>query len=251
MDPKDSMNIGIYKIPSAKELIGHKTWADEDDIKKYQRWIDHAMTPGTSKGYRKYIEFCVKRGHLTTSSSSIFGDWIDKEKPRIKEVEDALQDLWPNTDESTKERLKDYAETKLKESVNFERGIEPIDAMELGDVQGRKMKIAYKQLRKAIEEMAVEWWGPDILEYEDNPYMRIKELNQKLFIEIGIERTDGATTYFYYLAYVPEPDPDNGGANWAAGYEISRLFPNSQTDEIPYDSLEDAINKMKYWYKKL
>jgi hypothetical protein len=144
--------------------------------------------------------------------------------------------------------------------AQFVRGAEPIDSMSLGDVIGRRMKVAYKQLREAIEKIAVEEWGdPEILKHEDNPYMKIKELKQKLFIEVGIERKEGESTYFYYLVYVPEPDPDNGGANWAAGYKThhkskwptSPNAPAEEGDEIPYDNLEDAINKMKWWIKNL
>lgn len=129
-DPKNSMDIGIYSIPSAKELIGNEDWVDSSNIEKYQRWIDFAMAPGKSKGFRKYVRFCVERGHITTSSSSVFQDWIDEEKPKIKEVEDALENLWPDSDSASKERLIYYAEKKLQES--FQRGIDPKRSMDIG-----------------------------------------------------------------------------------------------------------------------
>ena len=106
LDPKRAMGIVIYVIPRAEILIGHKAWADAKILDKYQYMIDCAMKPGKSIGYRKYIKFVVEAGHASGSASSVFGDWLKKEKENIniKEVEDALNDLWP-TDEDAKERL--------------------------------------------------------------------------------------------------------------------------------------------------
>ena len=142
--------------------------------------------------------------------------------------------------------------------AQFVRGQDPMDSMELGRVNERKIKKARKEMFDGIKKIAIEQWGKDVWELKDNPYMRIKELNQKLFIEIGIEYTPegpSGSKYFAYIIFVPEPDEE--GSEWAAGYKIERKFrlpqsPNAmpnEGDEIPYDNMEDALAKMEYWVK--
>mgnify|MGYP001767318427 FL=1 len=67
--------------------------------------------------------------------------------------------------------------------AQFVRGQDPMDSMELGRVNERKIKKARKEMFDGIKKIAIEQWGKDVWELKDNPYMRIKELNQKLFIE--------------------------------------------------------------------
>jgi len=142
--------------------------------------------------------------------------------------------------------------------AQFVRGQEPMDSMELGDVMGRKMSRERTRIYEAIKKMAIEHWGGEVWELKDNPYMRIKEKKTKDYLEIGIEYTPEGpkgSTYYTYVVYVPDPDEDL--TDWAAGYNIQRKFrmpqsPNAspdERDEIPYDTLEEALGKMEYWLK--
>lgn len=112
----EKLGIGKYFIPSVKELLKNKSWAKKGqswnpDIQKYEKWRKDAMNSYRSNGYRKYTEWAIIPGHLTRSSSSVFSDWLEEKKDKLslKEVKDALNDLWPNSDLDSKERLINYA----------------------------------------------------------------------------------------------------------------------------------------------
>ncbi len=112
LETRKALGIGSYQIPSAQELIGHKGWADQDSIERYQRTIDHAMDDDSSNEYRKYIQFVVENGHLTSSSSSVFNAWVKEniEDMTIEGIRKALDDLWPrNTDENSKSTIIHHA----------------------------------------------------------------------------------------------------------------------------------------------
>ena len=128
----------------------------------------------------------------------------------------------------------------VKESLNFERGLDPRDAMQIGLIKERKMKAAYKKMKKVCHQMLMT------IENKDK-YLNIKEDIQKDYIKIGIEHTNYKIINFYYLVYIPDEDI---GDIWAAGYTSNyngeRLILLTQ-DKIDYDNLEDAVNKMKWW----
>lgn len=143
--------------------------------------------------------------------------------------------------------------------AQFVRGQEPMDSMELGRVNERKIKKARAEMFKEIKRIAIEHWGGEVWEIKDNPYMRIKENSKNdNFVELGIEYTPEGpykSSYFAYLVFVP--DPDENESSWAAGYQINRKsslptppnVKNHDSDEIPFDSLEDAVVKMEYYLK--
>lgn len=60
-----------------------------------------------SDGYKKYLKFVKDKGHISVNASSVFGAWLDQEKKSLsmKDVKDALKDLWPNTDADAKSSL--------------------------------------------------------------------------------------------------------------------------------------------------
>ena len=248
VDPKTSMRIGYYYARSQEFM---------DFIKEEMSWNDPVIEM-TDDGNFTY--HCLP-------GNSVIGELREAvEKFGWKDVIKVNKDPddWGSRhhdDGSTRHYyvLKFKKDKKLKESLNFERGSAPMDSMEIGRVNERKMKIAYNQIKEAIEKMAVEWWGPEILTQEDNTYFRIREKVTEDFMEIGIEHQPDRWKYFYYLVYVLNPDEGEGETHWAAGYNFKKVGgwpagPNAMTedhDEIPYDTLEDAINKMKYWYKNL
>jgi hypothetical protein len=200
----------------------------------------------------------IEREHFFAGYSVITTDQIGDQKP-CDSLEKAMLEV--------RIYLNKYnwtAKGAVHESVNFERGQDPMDSMELGDVLGRKMKAAREKMKKGIEEVAVRYWGDEeILKHEDNVYMRFKEKRSKNeYLEIGIEYTPegpSGSSYYSYIVYVPEPDEEL--TEWAAGYKTNLKFrgasailksPNlkdSEQDEIPFDTFEDAINKMEYWLK--
>jgi len=247
VDPKTSMRIGYYYARSQEFM---------DFIKEEMSWNDPVIEMPDDGNFTYH---CLP-------GNSVIGELREAvEKFGWKNVIRVNKDPddWGSRhhdDGSTRHYyvLKFKKDKKLKESLNFERGMDPKDSMELGDVTGRKMKVAYEQIKGAINRMIVDWWGGiEILHQKDNPYMRIKEKVHKEYVQIGIENQVGESTYFYYLVYVPYTDEDL--TDWAAGYEIHHkskygYSPNvkaQEQDEIPYDTLEDAINKMEYWYKNL
>jgi hypothetical protein len=204
------------------------------------------LKPNLTHPYKYWIYYDTERELFFAGYSEIATDQIGDQKP-VGTLEQAMLE--------TRIYLNKYnwtAKGAKYESVNFERGLAPVDSMEIGRVNERKIKAAYKQMKEACEEMVKEWEG-------EPPYMKIKENIQKEFVEIGIEYSPGRTIHFYYLVYVPDPDIEEGGTNWAAGYRVkyskwpspSPNVPSDDQDEIPYDTLEDAINKMKWWYKNL
>ncbi len=90
----------------------NKSWANKESIDRYQDMLNSAHNK--SLGFKKYTQFVVNKGHITRSASSVFQDWIDENSKNLtlKEIEDALQDLWTNTDEDAKSRLRYYAHKK-------------------------------------------------------------------------------------------------------------------------------------------
>ena len=142
--------------------------------------------------------------------------------------------------------------------AQFVRGQEPMDSMELGRVNERKIRKAREEMYKGVKKIAIEHWGGEVWESKDNPYMRVKEAKNENFIELGIEYTPEGpykSTYFAYIVFVP--DPDDNSSNWAAGYQIHHKSslpqpPNVkewESDEIPYDNLDNALAKMEYYLK--
>lgn len=118
-DPKKAMGIGRYFIPPIEELLKDVSWAQPEkgwnpELENYDQWREEAMKPDKSDGYRKYIEFCIIPGHISPSASSVFEDWIKNKgnELTLKEIKDALNDLWPDTDESSKYSLIEYAKNK-------------------------------------------------------------------------------------------------------------------------------------------
>jgi len=134
--PLEKMGIGKHKIPSAKQLIGHKKWANKDDLERYQGYIDRAMAPEKSSGFRKYIQFVVENGHITASASSVFDSWVEQNinSLSLKEVRDALEDLWPGSDREAKTRCLHRAERLgITESQHFERTGTPLEKLNIGE----------------------------------------------------------------------------------------------------------------------
>jgi DNA-directed RNA polymerase subunit L len=262
-DPKAEIGIGnkIVQLANRMEMGARIICRDYNlDLSTIKKEVNErgisvefdGLKPNLAHPYKYWMYYDKEREHFFVGYSEIATDQIGDQKP-VESLEQAMLE--------TRIYLNKYnwtAKGAKYESVNFERGIEPVDAMKLGDVTGRKMKIAYKQIKEAINKMAVEWWGnEEILTQAYNSYMRIKEKVNPEYIEVGIENQVGESTYFYYLVYVP--DPDENLTNWAAGYKINHKSKNSyspnvktdEQDEIPYDTLEDAINKMEWWYKNL
>lgn len=148
--------------------------------------------------------------------------------------------------------------------ARFVRGQEPIDSMELGDVMGRKMKKAREEMLKAIKKLFVAYRGKITNDNEliENPYMRIKEttdadyteINFDSFIEIGIEFTPEGPKGKYYYAYIVYCPGSNLNPEepWAAGYVIKDSNESiiiGDIDEIPYETIEEALSKMEYYIK--
>jgi len=142
--------------------------------------------------------------------------------------------------------------------AQFIRGQEPMDSMEIGRVNERKIKNAREKMYQGIKKIAIEQWGGEVWELKDNPYMRIKENTNENFVEIGIEYTPegpAKSTYFAYVVFVPEPDKNE--SQWAAGYQIHHKSswpksPNAkewESDELPFDHLDNALVKMEYYLK--
>jgi len=267
LDPKKSMKIGLYQwqnidyenILTCKEnfvLYNSDLNATEKEINANKKF---------SKNFLKGQQLIIKSVEWFTST--IVSDGIEEKIPKLQIAYWVIDANGRNMDsgimKGTIEKFTKFFNLtdnkSLEESLNFERGSAPMDSMEIGRVNERKMKTAYNQIKEAIEKMAVEWWGPEILTQEDNTYFRIREKVTEDFMEIGIEHVPDKWSYFYYLVYVLNPDEGEGETHWAAGYNFKKVGgwpagPNAMTedhDEIPYDTLEDAINKMKYWYKNL
>jgi len=255
---KESVNFERGADPKASMRIGHYARAQEfmDFVRKELSWNNPTIEM-TDDG--NFVYDCAPGNSVIGELKRVvekFG-WKDVIKVN-KDPDDWASRSYDDGADRHYYVLKFKKDKKLKESINFERGMDPKDSMKLGDVAGRKMKVAYEQIKGAINRMIVTWWGGvEILHQKSNPYMRIKEKVHKEYIQIGIENQVGESTYLYYLVYVPDPDDDL--SHWAAGYEIHHkskygYSPNvkaQEQDEIPYDTLEDAINKMEYWYKNL
>ena len=114
----EKLGIGKHVIPPIEELLKNVRWAQSGDYveekEKYRDWITDAMKPERSSGYRKYTQWAIIPGHITRSASSVFEGWIEEmaDEITLQEVKDALNDMWPNTDEDAKEALISYAKRK-------------------------------------------------------------------------------------------------------------------------------------------
>jgi len=256
-DPKEQMSIGnkIVQLEKRMERAARIICRDYDlDLNTIAPWKDDrgmgvefdGKQPNILYPYRYWIFYDFEREHFWAGYTYIPKDEIADQMPKNSLEEAMLQTrIYLN-------KFNWHAKGAVKESVNFERGLKPMDSMEIGRVHERKMKAAYRQMKEACEEMIKEWRG-------EPPYMRIKENIQKEFMQIGVEYTPGSSTYYNYLVYVPDPDIEEGITHWAAGYKIehrskwpsSPNAPTDEQDEIPYDTIEDAINKMKWWYHNL
>jgi hypothetical protein len=269
-DPKEMMGIGnkiiqlANRMERAAQIICRDHKLDLNTIKKEVNekgiFVEFdGLKPNLLYPYKYWIWYDIEKEHFWVGYSEIATDKIRDQNP-VGSLELAMQEIRIYLNKYNILTLQRYLKRAKYESVNFERGLDPKDSMAIGDVTGRKMKVAYDQMKGVINRMIVDWWGGvEILQHKSNPYMRIKEKKNKEYLEIGIENQVGESTYYYYLLYIPDTDGDSNLINWAAGYKISRHpkfsmspnVPKEEQDEIPYDNLEDAINKMKWWYQNL
>jgi|GEM_PF-2366369 hypothetical protein len=139
--------------------------------------------------------------------------------------------------------------------AQFVRGQDPKDAMDIGRVKERKIKNARIQIYEGIKKIVIEYWGKEVWELEDNPYISIKEEWDENSTKIGIEYTPEGprgSLYYTYIEYSREFSD-----KFAAGYHIQRKFrgpqnpnaPDEEIDVISFDNCKDALAKVKYWIK--
>lgn len=271
-DPKTMMGIGnkIVQLEKRMEqgarIICRDYNLDLSTIKKEvsERGIlveFDGLKPNLVHPYKYWIWYDIERKHFWAGYSEMEPDKIS-ERIGDQKPADSLEKAMLET----RIFLNKYnwtAKGAIKESVNFERGIEPIDSMKLGNVSGRKFKKIHKELSNAINQLAVEWWGDkDILSHTDNPYMKIVDNSSPDFkgfsdargyVEIGVERTEGSSKYYYYLVW---SDEFAYGAGYTIDHKKVQFSKNpareeTEKNEIPYDTLEEAINKLTWWYKNL
>ena len=82
------------------EKVEKKSRFKQDYINSVNSWIDNAK--GKSENFKEYIRFVAKEGHLTPSASSVFRDWIDKNKSSLKRkgTKQALNELFSKSSDS-------------------------------------------------------------------------------------------------------------------------------------------------------
>lgn len=104
-EPDLKLSWKVEILPDSKEILKDKSWSDSNYEKQTQYWVDDARVK--SEAYQKYIFFIIDNGHITPSSHSIFNAYINENKDNltIEEIAQALNDLWPTTDEDSKDFL--------------------------------------------------------------------------------------------------------------------------------------------------
>ena len=168
----------------------------------------------------------AKRWHVTTNP-------IDKQdNPEIK--------VTVNSAEEAKEKIKGWisqnpkAAFDLKESINFERGLDPKDSMELGDVEGRERKRKKAEFAKRRDEI----------------YDAAKKLSAK-FSRKGHSITTSDEISFYkvtfrtkkWSTYIIEV------TYFAPNYELIYINKNGRETRLSYRELETLIHQIEYYEK--
>jgi hypothetical protein len=134
--------------------------------------------------------------------------------------------------------------------AHFIRGEDPMDAMNLGDVRGRKLKriadILVKEFEKLIENSIQTYFKPKFeIEY--------REINQG-FANRGQWETDAIDVnleykeYYFSLNWVGNPlneeVPQKFVAKWA---KVAR----GASDMSTYRNLDPAVSKLKGWIENI
>lgn len=109
----------------------------------------------------------------------------------------------------------------VKEHINFQRGLDPKDAMNIGDVQGRKIEKAYREIVKAVKELAKE----NKIEHTEWPYETT----------IGLGFTLDGVSYFI--------DYDIDTEQFGAGAEN----PAAIIDYKHFLTVRECMEKLRNW----
>jgi hypothetical protein len=115
-------------------------------------------------------------------------------------------------------------------TVNFERGQEPYDAMDIGMVGERKIAKIHQEITDAVEKLATSL-GTEI-----------EDQTGKDRITIGFTKNKE----FYYISFdTEEVEANEYAVGW---YKTENIGETGNGDELYFNSLEACIDKFREWF---
>lgn len=117
----------------------------------------------------------------------------------------------------------------VKEHINFERGLDPKDAMQTGDVLFRKREKIKEELRKAVEIL--------VYDLQISP-MSVSENFDGESTEIEFKGLMYTSTKMRLCIYY---------IGWDHSYYTGFAYPDGHTSSGHYDTIEEAVNKIRWW----
>ena len=158
MNPKSSMDIGQEKLD--RDFIEETNWELPQDIIQ-----DMFTIIGIIRDYKGYPVLCLKTKSDGDGDGRVYIALSTNYRSDYYDIpEEAVDDVKYFIDHGN-------ARTLFVESLNFERGKDPMDAMEIGRVEERRQKL----IDEITEQDPEKWSGSSVLA----PYTTIRRPNPR------------------------------------------------------------------------
>ena len=264
LDPKDAMETGdvvgrTFRIKCGDVERAIAAIAKEHN-KKNETWDENPSASSTSLtrtfGFdmNPKLNFSITYSLWTTGGNTRYGLG-----PRISH-EQYCSNFWtptnPNGEDGTHydycfNNLKDAENTvidwitdgvgqefEIVESQNFERGLDPKDAMETGDIVER----ARQNIKAAIIKLADK--------YSSYKSDQIKETIKDSFLQYGFYKTFGLETWIFYIGYYKANDPFV--SKWIVGWrKINETWVNPKYEGQPATHRDNHVNNLEECIEKI
>lgn len=125
---------------------------------------------------------------------------------------------------------------KIFESLNFERGQDPKDSMNIGRVWERKVKAVKDKMKTAMK----------ILAFESNALLVWDDVSRTPIGYISYEFTKEKYTYF--LLYTYTLIGKNQNEKFVSGYQVKDTANIKELEEV--DSIELGMFQLRKWLKQ-
>ncbi|MDD5649154.1 MAG: hypothetical protein PHF86_01870 [Candidatus Nanoarchaeia archaeon] len=221
-DSLDKLQLGqdqIIKYKLFNELS--KLWEPKyiEDLSD-DDWIYFKINPGEIDHYISFYNGTFQIGSKENGWDENFG--IRRGKKNIDEV---LQKAISVLDDKTKYN---QFRKKVLENFNFERTGNSLDKLKIGRVEERLLRKKSDEIKFAIEEV-----------HKSCPTAeKIKNIISESIIHWGFKRK--SDNMFFYIRYYIKLKC------FATGWMLGGIGEN-KADEIEYDTLEECVNKLKWW----
>jgi len=124
---------------------------------------------------------------------------------------------------------------KVFETQRFERGIDPMDSMKIGDVQGRLLKIRKAETTQAMEEILDTYGGDGPFFYDEDEAGFKIAIYQEGPIQSKYQIVGGGNEvrYFIEYAYGKKLGEDTFFVGWEQEDENGKWWDRQWTSKLP------------------